>query len=291
MSSSRYLSKEAWAWAEDAFPKMKVEQVVDGVRERFGYEVCKAAVYRHMRDRGIKRDSGRIDWTEERCEWFKSYAPGRFTHEVMAEHERVFGFPMTENQVSNGRKKLGVKAGVNGGMFVKGKPSPKKGKTWEELGVSKESQERSRRTCFKKGNIPNNTTSVPVGHERVDKRGLIVIKAKEKRDRILGDNWVAKQRVIWEEANGRQIHEGCVVVFADRDKRNFDPGNLVMMKRSEWCCISKNNIEYWDAESLKAAVAYAKLKGLVAEFEKAEKESNRERCKKLAGREANQKNE
>ena len=90
---------------------------------------------------------------------------------------------------------------------------------------------------------------------------------------------------------GRQIPEGCVVVFADRDKRNFDPGNLVMMKRSEWCCISKNNIEYWDAESLKAAVAYAKLKGLVAEFEKAEKESNRERCKKLAGREANQKNE
>jgi hypothetical protein len=41
------------------------------------------------------------------------------------------------------------------------------------------------------------------------------------------------QRVIWEEANG-PVPPGCLIIFADGDKRNCALENLACKTRSEW---------------------------------------------------------
>ena len=50
-----------------------------------------------------------------------------------------------------------------------------------------------------------------------------------------------------------------MIVFADRDNRNFDPANLVCVTRAEWATICKLGLAYRDRESLEAAMLTARL--------------------------------
>ena len=78
--------------------------------------------------------------------------------------------------------------------------------------------------------------------------------------RLAHDNWVPKHRIVWEEANGRPVPDGCIVVFLDGDRSNFDPGNLAIETRAEHAVIARNGIAYRDAATHEAARAIARLK-------------------------------
>lgn len=101
--------------------------------------------------------------------------------------------------------------------FNKGK------KQWQYM--RGDSLERVREHQFKKGHRPVNTK--PVGHEYADKKGNVYVKtAHGARPRL-------KHIVEWEKANGREVPENMVVTFADGDRQNFSPGNLILVSRSE----------------------------------------------------------
>jgi hypothetical protein len=109
--------------------------------------------------------------------------------------------------------------------YNKGHVPENKGKKWSEY-LSEESKQRCLKTTFKKGTVPPNHK--PVGYERIDKKdGYVYVKVKEglKGFRL-------KHRVAYEQHFGA-IPKGCNVEFKDRDKRNFDPSNLVLRSRSE----------------------------------------------------------
>lgn len=72
-------------------------------------------------------------------------------------------------------------------------------------------------------------------------------------------NYRMKHHVAWEEANGRPVPPGAQIVFADGDKRNFAPANLVAVPRELWAVIARKGIPFWDAESLGAAQNVARL--------------------------------
>lgn len=105
-------------------------------------------------------------------------------------------------------------------------------------------------TRFKKGNRPQ--TWKPVGSERVNREGLIEIKVAEPR------TWRPKQRVIWEAANG-PLPSGHVVLFADRNPRNFDLENLLAVPRKELAVLNKFNLIKTDTELTRIGTAVAKL--------------------------------
>ncbi len=202
----------------------------------------------------------RVSWTPERAEWFRGFVPGHTEREISAEHERVFGVPLTESQIGNAKIRLGVRSGTHGGRFEKGHTPANKGRTWDEV-MPPESQERCRATQFKKGELPPNAHQ-PLGTERTDRDGYVWVKvAHRKTDpRSAHDNWVCKHRMAWEQANGRPVPKGCMVVFLDGDRTNFSPDNLALETHAEHAVIARHHIPYHDYESHEVARAIARMK-------------------------------
>ena len=64
---------------------------------------------------------------------------------------------------------------------------------------------------------------------------------------------------MWEKANGMPVPPHTMIVFADRDKRNFDPANLVAVPRDLWGTIARQHLAYHDADSLRTCVSVARL--------------------------------
>lgn len=84
----------------------------------------------------------------------------------------------------------------------------------------------SGRQGFEKG--MNTHNSRPVGDEYVGTLGYTYVKVSNTGEK--NKDWVAKQRVVYEQAYG-EIPEGYEVCFVDGDKTNFDTGNLVAIDR------------------------------------------------------------
>lgn len=128
------------------------------------------------------------------------------------------------------------------------------------------------RSCRSHGGRPRR----PVGFERTVKGYLYVKVAEEATVPQSKDNWRLKHVHVWELEHG-PLPDGWVVMFADRDTRNFDPGNLVALPRKYIGRI--NQIGWRDRETLEAAMAVADLETGIADAK------NRPRACGVCGRE------
>ena len=100
---------------------------------------------------------------------------------------------------------------------------------------------------------------MPVGTERV-RHGLVEVKVAERPSRPLAKgNWVAKQRLVWEREHGKALPPRTMVVFADHDRRNFDPDNLVAVPLRLATQVSARSRLWHDRETLEAVVALCEL--------------------------------
>lgn len=206
-----------------------------------------------------KKGAACHQWTDAERARLAEIAPGRSHTEIRAIMTDEFGDHFGGKRITAALKRYGIKTGRTG-RFEKGEPAWNKGKTWGEF-MSPEGQAASRRTCFKKGNIPHNALRNPLGSEREDaKDGYIYVKVAERKTdpKSAHDNWKPKHHLAYERAHG-EVPDGCNIVFADRDKRNFDPANLVAVPRSLWSVISHRHMQYDDAESLRACMNVAML--------------------------------
>lgn len=155
--------------------------------------------------------------------WMLAHAGGRPIAEVREDFEREFGTPISGTQVSLFRAEYGLQ------------------------------RRRGNRTAHRK-------THVPIGTERRMK-GYIKVKVSDESGRPQSkDNWMMKQRWIWEQSHGEPVPDDHLVMFADGDRRNFDPDNLVAVPRKLIGALNSGGFEWHDAESLNAAVALASLK-------------------------------
>lgn len=126
------------------------------------------------------------------------------------------------------KHKLGIAwsmyPGAVANRFRKGDvPSNKGKKIWQFM--SRESIERTKATRFRTGHVPHNIN--PVGYERIGKCGYVYVKVENNKPMR------PKHVVEWERINGCKKPEGMMVVFADGDRLNFSPDNLVLMSRSD----------------------------------------------------------
>ena len=256
MTYVRYTG-EMVGWLRENYPLMSNAEVMDAFEARFGVRPSPSGLASKCNALGIRKP--RKEWTAEEVEWFVSYVPGHSEPEISAEHERLFGEPLTESQIGNAKTRYGVKSGTHGGRFQKGMVPYNKGRKWDEF-MSPEGQARSLGTCYKEGNMPHNALDKPVGCERVDsKDGYVWVKVAERPSRQdCNDNWRLRHHLAWEEANG-PVPPSTMIVFADHDKRNFDPNNLVAVPRDLWVRISQMRMEYHDRESLEACMMRARL--------------------------------
>lgn len=209
-------------------------------------------------------------WTDERVAWFRSFVPGHTEREISAEHERIWGFSLTEGQIGNAKTKLGVRSGTRGGQFRKGQEPPNKGLTWDEMGFTDEQRERMIATQFRKGNRPHNS-----GHlldERVTKDGYVQVKVDPRNAKNPMGYWIGKGQFVWMQANGRDWPDGHRCVFADGNNRNFDPDNIVAVPNDLYPIVQgavRNQMGYHDRETLEVAITSARLTRAVVDRRKA----------------------
>ncbi len=199
-------------------------------------------------------------YTPEMYAFLREFIPGHMQNEIISEFQKRFDITLTKSILGNLKRKLGVKSGTHGGRFKPGQVPLNKGKTWDELGIDKATQDKMRQTSFKKGSIPANAKDKPVGYERVNVDGYTEVKVANSPSKHGGsDNFRLKHHLVWEEANGRPVPPMTVIVFADHDKTNFNPNNLVAVPREYWIVISARGIQYYNRESLEQALMIAKV--------------------------------
>lgn len=90
----------------------------------------------------------------------------------------------------------------------------------------------TRRTQFKRGALAGRAryNYRPIGSELTDKDGALVRKVSETGNRRV--DWRPVHVLVWESMHG-PVPTGSIVIFADRNRRNFEPSNLELVTRAE----------------------------------------------------------
>ena len=267
---TRRRTPEQDAWLEARYPDLSAStgDLCAEFEELFGLPMSRQRLMEWASRRKVRRAPGGF-WTDEMHRFMREHIPGRTEPEIAAAFEARFGIALTRSQVKNEKARLGVRSGTSGGRFGAGHVPANKGRPIEEWMPSEASRAASAAGRFRKGQLPVNARGVPVGSERVDRQGYTWVKVAERpRPKEGGcgrtnDNWRAKHLIAWEEANGRPVPPGAMVVFADGDRGNFDPGNLVAVPRSLWAVISRCRIPFADRETLEAAMDVARAKSAI----------------------------
>ncbi|MHB8182844.1 MAG: HNH endonuclease signature motif containing protein, partial [Candidatus Desulforudaceae bacterium] len=94
----------------------------------------------------------------------------------------------------------------------------------------------------------------PVGTERVNADGYVDIKIQDGKAQ---KNWRGKHLLTWEEHHGRPVPPGHAVIFGDRNRRNFNPDNLILVSRKQLAIMNKNNLIQGNAELTRTGIIIA----------------------------------
>ncbi len=215
------------------------------------YQAMKSYLSGHKLKVGRRKEQHR-KYKDVHIEFIKNNVKGITLKELTQRFNNEFNMNISESAIANIKNKYNLQSGIVGGQFVKGQTSFNKGKKWSEY-MSKEGQQNSRKTTFKKGNIPANARSI--GSERLDKNGYILIKIQDGHKH---KNWTRKHRYLYEQVHGK-VPKGHKVIFADGNNSNFDLDNLVLVSNAEELIMNRNNLFKKDAELTKAGVVVAKL--------------------------------
>lgn len=256
------------AWLRRRYPHAGNAELLREFEAAFGWAPTPSGLASWASDRGLRKASRRVDWAgrPEYDRFLRGFIPGHTEPEIIDAFERRFGIRLTTAQVGNRKAALGVRSGTSGGRFEHGHVPANKGRTWDEMGIGADARDRMRAGQFKPGNLP--WTTRPVGDERATNDGYIEVHVAQARRERANDQWVLKQRLVWERANGRELEPYEMVLFADGDRANFDPGNLVAVTMAEHAVICRLGLAYSDRETLLTAVRIARLKMAAAEAER-----------------------
>ena len=190
-------------------------------------------------------------YSEEQKKFIIDNYYGKYSKELADIFNKQFNTNITAKEIKNYRENHKLNSGLSG-QFKKGHVAHNKGKKQTEY-MSKEAIEKTKATRFKKGNIPQNHRDI--GEERISKDGYIYIKV---RDGCLNDNWELKHRYIYKQHYG-EIPNGYNVMFADKNKRNFDIDNLILVSKSEDLIMNNNKLLFSNKELTKTGHLIAKV--------------------------------
>jgi hypothetical protein len=183
--------------------------------------------------------------TKEQDDYMRSISAGKTNEKLIEIMYERFGIRFTESQMKNYRNSRRIRNGLDY-RFKKGNVPPNKGKK-----IAPEVYEKCAATMFKKGHKP--AASRPVGSERLDKDGYMMIKVAEP------NKWKPKHVWIWEQANG-PVPKGYKILFADQNKSNFALDNLILISYGESAQLNKNRLTFNNAELTKTGLNLVRLK-------------------------------
>lgn len=229
------------SWLREHYHAGTIDDTCDAFEAEFGRRPSRHALFQKAERMGLRKDRRgaerhvpaqmAIRWSEPAFarmrEWMLANDAGGSVQATIDAFEREFGVRLNLSQVSCFRSTHGTsKRKAHGG----GKPSK------------------------------------PVGSERMGRDGYIMVKVREWPEKPCSkDNWRFKHHLAYEEAHG-PIPKGHVVLFADHDRRNFDPDNLVAIPRKYLGQLNNPKLpSYNDRGSLLACIALCDLQDAAVE--------------------------
>lgn len=93
--------------------------------------------------------------------------------------------------------------------------------------------------------------NLPIGSER-ESKGYIMVKVAEP------NVWIEKHRYVYESMYG-SIPTGYKIIFADKNTRNFEPDNLVLVSDAEALIMNTQKLIYEDATLTKSGALISKI--------------------------------
>lgn len=187
-------------------------------------------------------------WTDEMLETLRHECQDMGYEDTAKHINTKHGTQLTKANVKVGRSNYRIFSNCTG-RFPKGSEPWNKGKKYHAGGRSSES-------WFKAGHTPVNHR--PVGSERIDKDGYVMVKVQEP------NVWALKHRVVWEEHHGK-VPDGHVITFVDQDKTNTDISNLKLISNKQNAVMNKIGLRPDDEELLGLAMGVVDLKMATAD--------------------------
>jgi len=162
----------------------------------------------------------------------RELAPLMSAQDVADKLNATFGLNLTKQQIKGYKNVNKVRGrGMAATHWRNGVPPINKGKKWHEF-MSSDGMKASRRTQFKKGQIPHNG-GTPIGTERLRQRQGARAGEKCVWVKIAEPNkWREKHRLVWEAAHG-PISKGHVIRHIDNDATNNELSNLFLLSLAE----------------------------------------------------------
>lgn len=183
-------------------------------------------------------------FNNEQAEFIQKHVAGKLNQELADLVNETFNLSISCKQIKTWKKNHGYASGLKGS---EGMAPPNKGtKGLYNVGGNV--------TSFKKGQRPLNYK--PVGFERVDRDGYVLVKVQD--DGPWHKRWRHKHKIVWEEKHG-PIPKGHVVLFADQNKRNIDPDNLILVPQSKLSILNNKGLLHNDAELTRTGIIMADI--------------------------------
>lgn len=189
--------------------------------------------------------------TPEQDEFIHENYKGLYNKELADLVNERFKTNLTTKQIKAYKARNKLDSGI-GGHFKEGAPAWNKGLQQKDY-MSKEAIARTKRTRFKKGQIPPNR--VPIGTERISKDGYIEVKIQDGQT---NDNYEFKHRVLWMAHHG-EIPDEHIVIFKNGDKEDIRIENLMMVHRGISLHLNKQGLHSEHPELTEAGVNLVKL--------------------------------
>jgi 3,4-dihydroxy-2-butanone 4-phosphate synthase len=198
---------------------------------------------------------GAHQYTPAEIRFIKKMVTGRSYAELTALFNAKFGFNFNVKRISSTIKRLGLSNGRDT-RFHSGQVSHNKGKK----GYYSPGSEKG---WFKPGHPGYKINEMPVGGEHIDAYGYVQIKYSDNPGSAK-HRWKGKHVIIWEKINGK-VPKGHVVIFADRNRRNFKVDNLLLVARKELVRMNQMKLITTNKKLTEAGLKIARVKNLIGE--------------------------
>lgn len=199
-------------------------------------------------------------YTSDQLEFLKSNVAGIYYKDLTAMFNERFQTNLSTKAVKAKCNRLKIVNGFDG-RFRKGQVPVNKGKKYPG---------KTNATSFNKGNKPANYK--PVGTERVDRDGYILIKVQDHGK--WNERWRHKHKVIWEKVNG-MVPKGHCIMFLDGNKQNITLENLKLITNGQLGQMNRNRLLSGGEREqalTEAAITIADIQLKVAEHKRKNKE-------------------
>jgi hypothetical protein len=174
---------------------------------------------------------------------------GRSRAEIRELFNRRFGLALTRHQINGTLERLGLRNGLDYRFRPGHVQLNKARKGYCPPGLEKNQ--------FKPGNEHWNYR--PIGAARINPNsGYVEVKIADP------GVWKKKHVIIWEKAHGR-VPEEHIIIFADGNKLNMRPDNLLMVSRREFSVMNHSGFLTADKDLTKAGKLVAAIKIMIAD--------------------------